>query len=319
MRLACQTQGRANSPAFFGSSCRGDARRAGSCSQFDDKQVRFGFGLQLIVIQLRKRRNWNTRKARQNWNRRKRRTESVIESFLSALRWLLLNHLYARCSYAECQRNDDDFGSSCSANDRQQRWRSIRVLGLKSDSPRRWLAQVDGDLVAVLVDHAHCEKKAAGTAMNLIFAYGSQTALARELADIVVEELDHFRQVLDLLERRGLKFRPQKPSNYGRQLHEMVRGDEPGRAVDRLLIASLIEARSCERFSLLADNIAARDAELAAFYRSLFESEARHHSTYVRLANLFAAEVEVRVRLGELSTAEAAIIAVGDDVSRMHS
>jgi tRNA-(ms[2]io[6]A)-hydroxylase len=137
------------------------------------------------------------------------------------------------------------------------------------------------------------------------------------MADIVDEELEHFRQVLDLLERRGIRFRRLPPSSYGRKLNELVRKNEPGRAVDRLLVAGLIEARSCERFDLLRQHV--KDTELAAFYDSLFESEARHHSTYVRLAKLFATEDAVHARLEELSVAESQIIAVGDPLPRMHS
>jgi tRNA 2-(methylsulfanyl)-N6-isopentenyladenosine37 hydroxylase len=192
------------------------------------------------------------------------------------------------------------------------------MLNLKSTTPARWLRQVDSDLPAILVDHAHCEKKAAGVAMNLIFAYGSgRDALCRELSCIVVEELDHFRQVLDLLNERGIHFTSLRPSHYGSKLNNLVRKTEPERAVDRLLIAALIEARSCERFSLLREHIA--DAALAEFYGSLFESEARHHSTYVRMAMQFGGEEQVRGRLEQLAQAEAAIIEEGDDAPRMHS
>lgn len=193
------------------------------------------------------------------------------------------------------------------------------MLNLHSTTDVRWLSQVDADLESVLIDHAHCEKKAAGTAMSLLFAYGGVMAMCHELPPIVVEELEHFKRVLDLLARRGIRFRTMKPSNYGRQLNELVRKGEPQRAVDRLLIASLIEARSCERFALLRDHISPRDAELADFYGSLFESEARHHSTYVQLACHFAPPAEVHARLTELSTAEAEIIARGDTLPRMHS
>jgi tRNA 2-(methylsulfanyl)-N6-isopentenyladenosine37 hydroxylase len=193
-----------------------------------------------------------------------------------------------------------------------------QMLGLKVPTNRRWLDQVDGDLAAVLVDHAHCEKKAAGTAMNLLVAYGSdRPEICRELADIVVEELDHFRSVLDLLDRRGIRYVSQKPSPYGRRLNDLVRKSEPDRAVDRLLVASLIEARSCERFSLLRDHVP--DTALASFYGDLFESEARHHSTYVQLARHFGAEEAVRERLEELAAAEGAIILDGDPMARMHS
>ncbi len=192
------------------------------------------------------------------------------------------------------------------------------MLTLKAATKPSWLAQVDRDLPAILVDHAHCEKKAAGTAMNLIFAYGTiDPAISRELSDIVVEELEHFRLVLDLLERRGIRFASQQPGRYGRKLNDLVRKGEPERAIDRLLVASLIEARSCERFALLRDHVV--DRELGEFYGSLFESEARHHTTYVRLAGTFGADIDIRARLGELATEEAVIIQSGDPLPRMHS
>jgi tRNA-(ms[2]io[6]A)-hydroxylase len=191
------------------------------------------------------------------------------------------------------------------------------MLSLQSASGARWLAQVDAHLDLVLIDHAHCEKKAASAAMNLLFAYVDHTDLARAMTEIVEEELEHFRMVLDLLDRRGIPFSKLSPSSYGPKLHDLVRREEPGRAVDRLLVAGLIEARSCERFSLLGEHVT--DQELRDFYRGLFESEARHHSTYVRLAAEFAPEEEVRERLGELAAAEAAIIDEGDPRPRMHS
>ena len=191
------------------------------------------------------------------------------------------------------------------------------MLSLQSASGARWLAQVDAHLDDILIDHAHCEKKAAGVAMNLLFSYVDHVPLARAMTEIVNEELAHFQLVLDLLERRGIPFRKLSPSSYGQRLHAIVRKEEPARAVDRLLVAGLIEARSCERFALLRDHVA--DAELRAFYGSLFESEARHHATYVRLACDVAPEETVRERLHWLAAEEAAIIAQGDPVARMHS
>jgi len=191
------------------------------------------------------------------------------------------------------------------------------MLSLQSATTERWLAQVDAHLDEVLVDHAHCEKKAAGVAMNLLFSYVDHADLARAMSGIVEEELEHFRMVLDLLDRRGIPFRKLAPSSYGPRLHELVRRQEPDRAVDRLLVAGLIEARSCERFAVLGEHVA--DAELRGFYRGLFESEARHHATYVRLAAGFAPEEAVRNRLGDLAAAEAAIIERGDPLPRMHS
>src|SRR3990172_6644291 len=191
------------------------------------------------------------------------------------------------------------------------------MLHLQSATSARWLAQVDANLNDILIDHAHCEKKAAGTALNLIFAYVEDQELCREMALIVNEELEHFQMVLDLLVRRGVRFRRLTPSSYGRELNDLVRKQEPQRAVDRLLVAGLIEARSCERFHVLAEHV--QDAELAAFYASLFESEGRHHTTYTRLAKHFAPEDVVMARLDELAALEAAIVTRGEELPRMHS
>ncbi len=193
------------------------------------------------------------------------------------------------------------------------------MLSLQSSSSTRWLAQVDTNLDEILIDHAHCEKKAAGTAMNLMFAYVDNLDLCREMTEIINEELEHFHRVIGILARRDIAFRRLKPSSYGRKLNDLVRGGEPNRAVDRLLVACLIEARSCERFDFLRKHMDGRDQELADFYDSLFESEARHHTTYVRLAKHFATEDIVKRRLNELSALEAQIIAAGDKLPRMHS
>jgi|MGYP001189007642 tRNA-(ms[2]io[6]A)-hydroxylase len=191
------------------------------------------------------------------------------------------------------------------------------MLHLKNTTPERWLQQVRDHLDEILIDHAHCEKKAAGTAMNLIFAYVENEQLCRDMTEIVNEELEHFHLVIDLLKRRGIRFRRLKPSGYGRRLSDLIRKNEPQRAVDRLLVAGLIEARSCERFDLLRQHIG--DPELADFYDSLFETEARHHSTYLRLAQMFASVETVEERLDELATAEADIIVEGELLPRMHS
>ena len=191
------------------------------------------------------------------------------------------------------------------------------MLNLHAPTPDRWLTKVTAHLDELLIDHAHCEKKAAGVAMNLLFAYVDEVELARAMTVIVQEELSHFHLVLDLLERRGIRFRKIPPSKYAERLRALASKLEPMRAVDRLLVAALIEARSCERFGLLRDHLA--DAELATFFGSLFESEARHHSTYVRLAKLFVPEERVSQRLEELAIEESRIIEEGEDWPRMHS
>ena len=191
------------------------------------------------------------------------------------------------------------------------------MLNLHAPTAPEWLPLALEAMDEVLLDHAHCEKKAAGVAMNLLFSYVDHVELARAMTEIVNEELEHFRLVLDILERRGIPFRKLSPSSYGARLHDLIRKEEPARAVDRLLVGGLIEARSCERFALLRDHVA--DAELRAFWGGLFESEARHHTTYVRLAKEFQGEAEVVARLKELAAAEAAIMREGESQPRMHS
>ncbi|HBE69226.1 MAG TPA: tRNA hydroxylase [Planctomycetaceae bacterium] len=191
------------------------------------------------------------------------------------------------------------------------------MLSLQSETDGRWIGQVKASLDQVLIDHAHCEHKAAATAMSLMGAYIDNQDLCAEMTRIVEEELEHFHMVIKLLGSRGIPFVKQQAGHYGKELNGLVRGGEPNKAIDRLLVAGLIEARSCERFSLLAKHI--DDTELAEFYNSLFESEARHHTTYVRLAKQFAADEVVRDRLAELSAAESEIISRGNPLPRMHS
>lgn len=191
------------------------------------------------------------------------------------------------------------------------------MLNLQSTSSQQWLQQVDDSLDEILIDHANCEHKAAATAMSLLGNYIENRELCNEMTSIIEEELEHFHLVLDLLARRGIPFRRLQAAHYGKELMALCRANEPDRVVDRLLVAGLIEARSCERFSLLAEHV--DDPELCEFYRSLFESEARHHATYVRLAKHYADDAVVRQRLQELSAAESAIIARGNPLPRMHS
>lgn len=193
------------------------------------------------------------------------------------------------------------------------------MLHLQTESTSRWLAQVDQHLDEILIDHAHCERKAASTAMNLMNSYTEDRELCREMTTIISEELEHFEMVLCLLDRRGIPFRRLATGPYGRSLIALVDPREPQRAVDRLLVASLIEARSCERFRMLSDHMRTRDVELADFYAGLFESEARHHTTYVQLAERFQSRDLVRKRLDQLSALEAEIINEGSPLPRMHS
>jgi len=191
------------------------------------------------------------------------------------------------------------------------------VLHLASETSPDWLPRVCAHLDEVLLDHAHCEKKAAGAAIKLLFSYPHHRFLQEPLAELAREELEHFQQILAHLDARGIRYETLKPSPYGMALHALVRRDEPGRLVDILLISALIEARSCQRFQILADGLA--EPELAELYRGLLVSEARHHGLYVELASRLVDRDCVEARLSELARAEAEIVAEPCDWVRLHA
>ena len=171
-------------------------------------------------------------------------------------------------------------------------------------------------LPQLLLDHAHCEKKAASTAMNLIFRYQMHPPLVRALSELAREELTHFELLLDHLDERGIAFGVLEPSPYAGQLMKHVRQGEPVRRADTLLVCALIEARSCERMKLLSEHL--RDATLRALYQELLASEARHHHGYVQLAFDAIGRDAARERLAELARVEAEVIAGAPDWVRMH-
>ncbi len=154
-------------------------------------------------------------------------------------------------------------------------------------------------------------------ALRLMFRYPDRPFLHDPLSRLAREELVHYEQVLRVLEARGMSMRRQRPSPYAGRLYHCARSAEPERLVDTLLICALIEARSCERFQLLAD--AVDDPELRALYTGLLASEARHHGSYVELAKLASGEVPIGARLEELSRREAEILADPPSLVRMHS
>lgn len=155
---------------------------------------------------------------------------------------------------------------------------TARVKWLAAPSSTGWLEQAIAQPQPVLIDHAHCERKAAGVALQLMFRYPGDTALAEVLSPIAREELEHFERVLALLQRRGIPLRPLPAPGYGAALAGQVRREEPGRMLDSFLVAGLIEARSHERMALLAAH--SPDAELRDLYGELLASEARHFGAY---------------------------------------
>ncbi len=159
---------------------------------------------------------------------------------------------------------------------------TARVKWLAGPSSAAWLAAANARPDLLLIDHAHCERKAAGVALQLMFRYPSDTALAQALSPLAREELEHFELVLQVLERRGIALRPLAAPAYGATLAAAVRRQEPQRQLDALLVAGLIEARSHERMALLAAH--AEDPDLRELYGELLASEARHFGLYWVLA-----------------------------------
>jgi tRNA-(ms[2]io[6]A)-hydroxylase len=191
------------------------------------------------------------------------------------------------------------------------------MLHLAEPTAADWFDRIEEHLDTILVDHTHLEKRAASTAMSMIFRYTGRRRLARVLGDIVAEEMEHFTRMLDLLEERQIPFERLHPAPYARELVAEVRSEEPHTLLDKLLVAALIEARSCERFRLLAERV--DDAPLAEFYAELFESEARHYTVYVDLAHRYFEREEVVSRLDELARCEVRALRASGDAPRLHS
>lgn len=191
------------------------------------------------------------------------------------------------------------------------------MLRLATETDAAWTRRALAGIDEVLLDHAHAEKKAASGALTLIFRYPDQPELLQPLSALAREELEHFEGVLAHLERRGVAYGRQRPSPYAGRLQEVVRSFEPARLVDTLLVSALIEARSCERFGLLAETL--DDPKLAALYRGLLASEARHHALYVELAERVEERPRVRARLAELAEHEAQVVAEAPPWPRLHT
>ncbi len=190
------------------------------------------------------------------------------------------------------------------------------MLRLAGSTSRAWVDEACAHVPELLVDHAQCEKKAASTALNLMFRYPDKPELLTAMSALAREELEHFDLVLDAMTRRDIEYAHQTPAPYAKQLMKAIRPIEPARLLDTLLVCALIEARSCERMKLLAE--ALDDAELASLYAGLLASEARHHALYVDLALGRFARDEVFARLAELAAHELTCLGLGGPL-RVHS
>jgi tRNA-(ms[2]io[6]A)-hydroxylase len=192
---------------------------------------------------------------------------------------------------------------------------TVATVILAAPTPPEWLAGALARWEELLIDHANCEKKAASSALALMFAYPEDRTLATALARLAREELRHFEQVTRAMATLGVAFRRQRPARYAQALRARLRSSEPQRKLDLLLAGALIEARSAERFTLLAPHL---PAPLATLYGDLGACEARHFEQYLEFARAAAPE-EWAARLAELARCEAELVTTPERVVRFHS
>ncbi|MBK7184218.1 MAG: tRNA-(ms[2]io[6]A)-hydroxylase [Bacteroidetes bacterium] len=183
------------------------------------------------------------------------------------------------------------------------------MLGLKLATDPRWVNIVESNIDEILTDHAWCEQKAASNALTLIVNNPNYTDMVTALLEIVKEEVAHFEQVHELIKKRGGVLGRERRDDYVNELYKFMKkdGSRQQSLVDRLLFSAMIEARSCERFRVLSENI--KDAELAKFYRDLMISEAGHYTTFIGFARQHADEIDVDKRWKEWLDYEASIMA----------
>ncbi|MCL6268717.1 tRNA isopentenyl-2-thiomethyl-A-37 hydroxylase MiaE [Sansalvadorimonas sp. 2012CJ34-2] len=182
-------------------------------------------------------------------------------------------------------------------------------------TPQGWIEHALDNQDILLIDHANCEKKAAATALNLMFRYTEHPELLNKMSRLAREELRHFEQVLALMKKRKIPYRAINASRYAGRMRASVRTHEPERMIDTLVVGAFIEARSCERFEALAPYL---DEELAKFYLSLLKSEARHFQDYLQLA-VDAAGYDLTDRIDVFAEADKDAVLSADTEFRFHS
>lgn len=183
-------------------------------------------------------------------------------------------------------------------------------------TPDRWIENALENQSLMLIDHANCEKKAASTALSLINRYTYNFELLNKMSRLAREEMRHFEQVIALMKRRKIPYEHVSASRYAAGLRDLARRDDPAKLIDVLIIGAFIEARSCERFALLAPHL---DAELETFYLSLLKSEARHYQDYLTLAKTVAGEESIDDRIDLIAERERELIESADSRFRFHS
>lgn len=184
------------------------------------------------------------------------------------------------------------------------------MLGLKLPTDPRWVNIVESNIDEILTDHAYCEQKAASNAISIIVNFPDHSDLVEAMTDIVREEMTHFRQVHDIILARGGVLGYERKDDYVNELMKFIRIAGRGKEetlVDRLLLAAMIEARSCERFRVLSENI--KDEFLSGFYRDLMISEANHYTLFIGFARKYCGSTDVDKRWNEFLEYEAKVIA----------
>ena len=194
---------------------------------------------------------------------------------------------------------------------------------LKVDSPAGWINSVASNLDVLLIDHANCEKKAANSALSIIFRYPEYPDLIKHMSKLAREELRHFEQVIDLMLDLEVEYKPLSPSRYASALHKEISKEEPYRLIDTLICAAVVEARSCERFAAVSGEVPAKIAE---FYHFLLNSEARHFRDYIELARSYAKRERCKIcgdyvdrRIEVFLDLDIELITRPDEAFRFHS
>lgn len=192
------------------------------------------------------------------------------------------------------------------------------MLGLKLATDPRWVNIVEKGIAEILTDHAWCEQKAASTAISLMVHFPEHTELVIAMIDLAQEELSHFKMVVDKLTERGMKLGRERKDNYVNDLLRFVRkgADRKTVLMDKLLFSAMIEARSCERFRLLSENIS--DNDLKIFYRELMESEAGHYKLFISFARKYSDKNIVDKRWEEFLDYEADVVSKYGKAIGMH-
>lgn len=187
----------------------------------------------------------------------------------------------------------------------------MSTFRLQLPTDPRWVNIVEKNIEEILSDHAWCEQKAASNAITIITINSEYEDLVTDMLELAKEEMEHFQMVHDIIKKRGLKLARERKDEYVNELAQYMRQSNTGSRVsgfvERMLFSAMIEARSCERFKVLSENI--QDEELAKFYRELMESEAAHYTTFIGYARKYGQGIDVEKRWREWLDFEASVIA----------